>query len=71
MKMTCIWGFFYDAQKNGWCSAGMVLFIRCNRVIKSKMGCGKDTNTLAELLSLWGLLWFASIMGHHGVESFQ
>ena len=52
-------GFFDGAQKDGWCGAGKILYLRRHHNIKLKMGIGKGKNTIAGLLSLWACLWFA------------
>ena len=55
-------GFFDGAQQDGLCGAGMVIRIRNNLSYRLWMGVGKGTNTKAELLALWGLLYFAKKM---------
>ena len=55
-------GFFDGAQEDGLCGAGMVIRIRNNLFYRLWMEADKETNTKAELLALWGLLYFAKKM---------
>ena len=41
----------------------MVLYISVNHRFHLRMGCGSGTNTMDELLALWGLLLVESMMG--------
>ena len=56
-------GFFDGAHKNGWFRGGMIPQVKKDHIIKLKMGIGKGTNTLFEILSLLGLLWFVKNRG--------
>ena len=49
-----------------WCL--YVLVLKKYHIIKLKMGIGKGIKIVAELLSLWGLLWFAKKRGADRVE---
>ena len=46
-------------HKEGRCGVGMFIKLKRNHWIRMKMGDGFRTNTLAELLSFYSLLWFA------------
>lgn len=61
-------GFFDGAQQLGLCGAGMVLYIRRGHYLLLRMGAGPGSNTQAELVALWGLLWCAR---HRGLPRVQ
>ena len=56
-------GFFDGAQQNGNCGAGMVLYLRKDHFVCLSMRLGSGTNTFAELLDHWVLLWFTKTHG--------
>ena len=45
-------GFFYGAVANGVGGAGAVLYISQTHYLHLKIGCGRRTNTRAELLTI-------------------
>ena len=51
-------GFFGGAAANLIGGAGILLLISQSHDFHIKMGCGKRTNTRAELMALWDLLYF-------------
>ena len=53
-------GFFDGAHKYGWCGAGVILQLRRNHFFRLSMGLG---HVFAELMALWGLLWFTRKRG--------
>ena len=59
LESNTIYGFFDEAEKDGNYGTGMILRIDYSHSFKPRMGVGSGTNTFAELLALWGLLWFA------------
>ena len=56
-------GFFDGVHNMGLCGARMVLEIKWDHLIRLKLGVGDGTNTKAELLDLWCLLWFVDKRG--------
>ena len=54
-------GYFDEAAKDGMCGAGMLLCLENSSTFKLRMDAGRGCNTKAELLALWGLLYFASL----------
>lgn len=56
-------GYFDGAAKEGYCGAGMLLLVKSCHQIRLSMRAGGGTNMKAELLALWGLLWFALRQG--------
>ena len=52
-------GFFDGVEQNGLCGVGMVIQMECNNAFWICMNVGMGSNTRAELLALWGLLYFA------------
>ena len=56
-------GYFYGVATFGRGGAGIILYISKTHFFHSKFGCGRSTNTIEELLALWGLLFLASTMG--------
>ena len=64
-------GTFYGAHKNGWCGGGVILNLKKDHIIKLKMGIGKGTNFAANLISLWGLLWFANMRDFLQLEVYR
>ena len=52
-------GFFDGAQVNGLVGAVFLLRIKYDLIFKLHWGIGEGSNTRAELLALWVLLWFA------------
>ena len=58
-------GFFDGAKQKDCCGVGMVIKLQLNHKVLLGMVVGKGTNTKAELLALWGLLWFAQLKNIH------
>ena len=56
-------GFFNRASKDGSCGCGMVLKISEFHVFNLPMAGDKGRNTKAELLGLWGILYFVKLCG--------
>ena len=56
-------GFFDGAHKDGWCGASMILHLRRNHFFRLSTRLGHVTNTFAELMALWGILWFSRKRG--------
>lgn len=54
-------GYFDGAEQKGYCSAGCFLVINDDQYYEISLGCGKGSNTRAELLALWALLFFATL----------
>ena len=61
--MTIHQHFFDGASVEGCCGSGMVLMINKKHILKLWMGSGKGSNTMVELLRLWGFLHFATQNG--------
>ena len=59
LESDIIYGFFDGVEHAGNCGTGMILRIDDSYSFKLRMGVGSGTNTFAELLALWGILWFA------------
>ena len=59
----CAEGFFYGASSNFSYGYGMVLSLNKDHYFSLILGGGRGTNTKDELLSLWGLLQFSSLIG--------
>lgn len=58
LKENIVVAFFDGVGTNGLCGAGLLLKIKDFHCIRLWMKIGRGTNTQAELISLWGLLWF-------------
>ena len=58
LESDTIYVLFDGADQDGNCGTGMILRIDDSHSLKVRMGVGSGTNTFAEILSLWGLLWF-------------
>ena len=56
-------GYFAGVELHGSCGAGMVIQLEVNHSYLLCMNADKGTNTRAELLALWGLLFFARNRG--------
>ena len=56
-------GYFDGASSNGEFSCGMILFLNNDHFFNPCLGGGLVSNTKVELLSLFGLLHFASLIG--------
>ena len=52
-------GYFDGAEQQGKCGARMVIQMAGNHTFSLCMSARKGSNTRAELLTLWGLLFFA------------
>jgi len=50
-------GTFDGAQQGGRCGGGDTITLFDGRIYHFKVGLGAGTNTRAELLSMWSLLW--------------
>ena len=59
LESDTIYGFFDGVEQVGNCGTGMILHIDDSHSFKLRMGVGSGTNTFAEPLALWWLLWFA------------
>lgn len=57
------YGFFYGATETGVCGAGMVIFLSPDHYFHLNMRARSGSNTRAELVALWGLLYFTMDMG--------
>ena len=55
--------FFDGAGTKMVGGAGDVLFIKKDHYFYIRLGCGYCTNSRAELLALWGLLFVAHVVG--------
>lgn len=51
-------GFFDGTKQKRCCGAGMVILLDTHHYFRLRMGVGRGTNSRAELLALWGLLFF-------------
>ena len=56
-------GFSDGAAANLTKGAGILLLISQSHHFNIKMGCGKSTNTRAEIMVLWALLYFPKKLG--------
>lgn len=56
-------GYFDGVAQDGVCGARMILKMSLEQVFHLSFGVGVGSNMRAELLSLWGLLWFAKREG--------
>ena len=63
-------GFFDGASTLGNGGAGTMLVISKEHFLKIRMRCGKSSNTRVELLALWILLYFVSLLGLPSLEVF-
>ena len=63
LPLGIILGYFDGDQKNGLCGGGMLIKIKDKHIIKLKIGTGKGSNTILELIYSWGLLWFSILRG--------
>ena len=52
-------GFVYGVKQEGVCGVGMLLKINSKFEFKCYMRAGRGTNSRAELLALWGILFIA------------
>ena len=59
-SLTYASGFFDGATNRHLGGGGCILYISELHFYKPKIGCGRSTNTRAELLALWALLFFVS-----------
>ena len=59
LEYDTIYGFFDGVEQHGNCGTGMILCIDDSHSFKLRMGVGSGTNTFAELLASWGILWLA------------
>ena len=57
-------GYFDGATPTNIGGVGIVLLISSSHFFHAKMGCGKITNTIAELLVVWTLLSFYAYIGN-------
>ena len=56
-------GYFDGAAAENFGGAGFVIFINDSHFFSFSMGCGRSTNTRAELLAVWALLRVGLLMG--------
>ena len=56
-------GFFDGAASNNLGGAGFVIHLSENHYFSFTLGCGKSTNTRAELLASWTILKVCQMMG--------
>ena len=63
LSHTLAVGYFDGAAQNNVCGCGMVIWISKDHFFSLCMGGGSGSNTRAELLSLWGLLYVVSLIG--------
>ena len=57
------YGFFDGAAANGYGGAGFCLFLSESHSYEFALGASSCTNTKAELISLWALLYVTLLMG--------
>ena len=62
-KMVFPCGFFDGATTASQGGVGVYISISSSHSLSFKLGCGPSTNTRAELLALWSLLYVAHKMG--------
>ena len=62
--------FFDNASLKSSCGCGMVLSLNKDNYFTLCLCEGKGTNTKAEIMSLWGLLQFVSLIGISYIISF-
>ena len=55
--------FFDHVAQDGICCASILLRINEEHLLRIKLNCGKGNNTKDELLALWFLVNFDSILG--------
>ena len=55
--------FFDGAAAKDVGGAGFVIWLNELHLLAFKLGCGRSTNTRAELLALWASLWVAKDIG--------
>ena len=56
-------GFFDGAAAENIGGSGYVIFINDSHFFSFSMGCGRSSNTRAELLACWGILSVSLLMG--------
>ena len=56
-------GFFDGAAAENLGGSGFVIYINDSHYFSFSMGCGRSTNTRAELLALWAILRVSFLMG--------
>ena len=56
-------GYFEGAAQEGYCGAGFVIKMISHEIIKGWMKAGCGTNSRAELMALWDLLYVAKKFG--------
>lgn len=56
-------GFFDGAALEGRCGVGLFIKLGRNTVLKGWLKAGVGSNTRAELVALWGLLYLAKRWG--------
>ena len=67
----CAEGFFDGASSNSYCGCGMMLSLNKDHYFTLCLGGGKGSNTKADLMSFWGLLQFAAIIGISNINIFH
>ena len=55
--------FFNGAVANGVCGASFVIKLKNDKVIKGWLKAGRHTNTRAEVIGLWSVLFVAKSWG--------
>ena len=63
LELKYPYGFFHGATTLKIDGASILLGINPIHSFKIKLGCGNNTNTRAELLALWVLLYFVDGIG--------
>ena len=56
-------GFFVGASPDGVCGAGLVIKLDNHKMSKGRLKAGIGTNTRAEVIGLWSLLFCAKFWG--------
>ena len=64
------YGLFYGATQDGICGVGGLLKLNEEDMFSLKLNCVCGTNTIVELLALWCLVKFASMLGIDTLHSF-
>lgn len=57
-------GFFDGDAQGNTCACGFLIVINADLTYRMLWNCGVGSNTKAEAVALWGLLWFNSFLGN-------